>query len=543
MAMQAHAATITVTNLNDSGPGSLRQALAGANNGDTINFAVIGTIILTSGGLGITKNVTISGPGANQLAVNGNQGTLGFGLPPQITVSISGLTIRNAQYGISNNQSTVSVSNCVLSGNSVAGLYNFVGQDPGDASMTVANSIISNNSGTGALNVFASEVSASNTVARNSADQLSGGVPCACMTITDSVVSNNTDGIQNFGFARLYGATATLTVVNSDVSDNDDSGISNEGTEGYATATIFNTTVTGNSAGGALTFGSFGSLAITNSTVSGNSTYGGITAHSSYLSIANSDISSNSAADSGGGIYDSAFDFSIVNSTISGNSAGTSGGGIYCQGIAQYVHIMNSTISGNSAGTSGGGIYNFSCYNAYVANSTITGNSAGSGGGMYNNGPYGRIQISNTIINAGASGENIFNSGGTVPSLGYNLSSDDGGGYLNGPGDQINTDPLLGPLQDNGGPTFTHALLPGSPAIDAGDPSFTPPPLYDQRGLGFDRVVNGHLDIGSFEVQAPTPSPTPTSTPSVTPSVTPTPTPRATPRSRPNPHPRPAPRP
>jgi len=51
-------------------------------------------------------------------------------------------------------------------------------------------------------------------------------------------------------------------------------------------------------------------------------------------------------------------------------------------------------------------------------------------------------------------------------------------------GDQINTDPMLGPLQDNGGPTFTHALLPGSPAIDAGDPSFTPPPDFDQRGPG-----------------------------------------------------------
>jgi hypothetical protein len=60
---------------------------------------------------------------------------------------------------------------------------------------------------------------------------------------------------------------------------------------------------------------------------------------------------------------------------------------------------------------------------------------------------------------------------------GYNISSDDGGGFLNGPGDQINTDPLLGPLQDNGGPTFTHELLKGSPAIDAGDPNFTPPPL------------------------------------------------------------------
>ena len=57
--------------------------------------------------------------------------------------------------------------------------------------------------------------------------------------------------------------------------------------------------------------------------------------------------------------------------------------------------------------------------------------------------------------------------------------------YLNGPGDQINTDPLLGPLQNNGGPTLTHALLPGSPAIDAGDPNFTPPPFYDQRGCPF----------------------------------------------------------
>ena len=78
-------------------------------------------------------------------------------------------------------------------------------------------------------------------------------------------------------------------------------------------------------------------------------------------------------------------------------------------------------------------------------------------------------------------GENIFNDGGTVTSLGYNLSSDDGGGYLTGPGDQINTDPLLGPLQNNGGPTFTHGCS-GSPAIDAGDPNFSQPPFNDQRG-------------------------------------------------------------
>jgi hypothetical protein len=69
---------------------------------------------------------------------------------------------------------------------------------------------------------------------------------------------------------------------------------------------------------------------------------------------------------------------------------------------------------------------------------------------------------------------------------------------------------MLGPLQDNGGPTSTHALLPGSLAIDAGDPNFTPPPLYDQRGPGFPRVMNGRIDKGSFEVQGPTPTPTAT---------------------------------
>lgn len=108
-------------------------------------------------------------------------------------------------------------------------------------------------------------------------------------------------------------------------------------------------------------------------------------------------------------------------------------------------------------------------------------------------------------MKTGASGENIFN-GGDVISNGYNLSNDDGGGVLTAIGDQINTDPMLGPLQDNGGPIFTHELLSGSPAIDAGDPNFTPPPDYDQRGSAYNRVVNGRVDIGAFEVQTVTPA-------------------------------------
>src|SRR5437660_11646936 len=96
---------------------------------------------------------------------------------------------------------------------------------------------------------------------------------------------------------------------------------------------------------------------------------------------------------------------------------------------------------------------------------------------------------------------------------------------------------MLGPFQDNGGSTFTHALLPGSPAINAGDPAFTPPPFFDQRGLGFDRIVNGRLDIGSFEVPGPTltPTPTPTATPATTPTPTATPSPTASATATPTP--------
>ncbi len=114
-----------------------------------------------------------------------------------------------------------------------------------------------------------------------------------------------------------------------------------------------------------------------------------------------------------------------------------------------------------------------------ITNSTISDNVSINGGSIC---ATGTVQLGNTILKTGFSGANIFLLGGTVTSHGYNISNDNGGGFLTGLGDQINTDPMLGPLQDNGGPTFTHELLPGSPAIDVGDPNFTPPPYYDQRG-------------------------------------------------------------
>ncbi len=350
IALSTQAATITVINTNDSGAGSLRQALADTNDGDTIDFAVTGTITLTTDELLVDKSITISGPGSDNLTVDGNHASHIFHVSGGVTATVAGLSITNggespgAGGGIYNDHSTLAIDHCTVSGNhgSVGG------------------------------------------------------------------------GVYNDG----YSGTATLTV--------------------------------------------------TNSTFSGNS------------------VAAPYSVGSGGGIYNNgsygSATLTVANSTFSGNSAGVAdygwGGAIYNDGYSGSATLMvnNSTFSGNSAGYHGGGIYN--------------------GSGM--------VTIRHTILNAGAWGENLSNAYGSVSSLGYNLSSDNGGGFLTATGDQINTDPMLGPLQDNGGSTFTHELLSGSPAINAGDPSFTPPPDYDQRGPGFPRVVNGRIDIGAFEeVQAP----------------------------------------
>ena len=248
---------------------------------------------------------------------------------------------------------------------------------------------------------------------------------------------------------------------------------------------------------------------------------GGIYNDHATLTLSNCTVSGNSTpTDSfgnGGGIFNDgslgSATLTVSNCTISGNSAVPGTGG----GITNYggtLTITNSTLSGNSA-QDGGGINNYfnpEFTNVTVTNSTLSGNSAapGYGGGISNT---GTLKIGDTILNAGPSGANIYNLGfGTVTSLGYNLSSDNGGGFLTATGDRINTDPRLGPLQDNGGPTFTHLPASNSVAIDSGDPT----PAMDQRGPSFVRVVNGRIDIGAVEAQttpAPTPTPTPTPTP------------------------------
>src|SRR6476646_1260392 len=158
-AMSARASTITVTNTNDSGSGSLRQALVDANDGDTIAFVVTGTIGLTSGGLLIAKNITISGPGSNQLSIDGNQAIVVFGIFPGKTATISGLTIRNAEAGagVWNEQATLTVSNCAVTSNSHEGVFNDEG------TLNVNNCVLSGNSGAG-LSTYSGITTVSNCV-------------------------------------------------------------------------------------------------------------------------------------------------------------------------------------------------------------------------------------------------------------------------------------------------------------------------------------------------------------------------------------------
>src|SRR4051812_4508538 len=201
LAVAAHTNVITVTTTNDSGPGSLRQALIDANDGDTINFAVTGTIALTSGELLVNKSITISGPGADILAINGSATYRVFHIAPGKVVGISDLTVTNGSAnkqpvpdggGVYNDHATLTVSNCTINNNAAfrdgGGVHN-----AGAATMTLNDCAITGNAtgndGGGVCN--------------------NGTAGAAIMVINNSTLSDNTAfhgaGICNDG--RMKGAT------------------------------------------------------------------------------------------------------------------------------------------------------------------------------------------------------------------------------------------------------------------------------------------------------------------------------------------------
>lgn len=280
---------------------------------------------------------------------------------------------------------------------------------------------------------------------------------------------------------------SVLTLNNCAVRDSQDTSI-----HAWGDVTLNNTIVSGGDSRGIHNHQA--TLILNNSTVMENAGWG--IYNSGTVALNDSTINGNSNC----GIYNEGT-VTLHSSTIHNNTVVGSGGGVFNDG---ELVLNNSTISGNTASDEGGGIYNATDGTLNLSNSTISNNTAnGDGGGIYEFELGGVETIQNSIL----AGNIAYGTGrdccGSIVSSGYNLiGSTSGCTFSSNSGDLTNFHPLLDPLQDNGGTTYTHALLSGSPAINAGNPA---PPgsgggaceADDQRAIP--RPVDAECDIGAYE--------------------------------------------
>lgn len=528
-------ATFTVTNLNDSGPGSLRDALAGANSNfrvpDTIQFdsSLAGGTIAINSALHIGDATTIQGLGADQLTIDaqGNSGVFIVHDSDYLSdVHIDGLTITGGYAddgGGIHNRENLTIANSRLEGNTAVERGGGI-MHRYDTQLTIADSVITGNSAT-------------------SFEAKGGGlyVRYGTASVTNSVFSANEVHHNGWGGAITVGGTnyghGELSLSDSLVTNNKSLGSGAEGggiaVVNGAEASITDSQVTDNfsGSGGGLHAREDSELAISDSVVSNNVAIhngGGVWLNDSTVTIDRSRVFDNLAQHSGGGGIDALRATLVINgSSILNNSANRNGGGISARDA--FTWINDSTIAGNSAFEKGGGVFANNGTQISIHNSTVSGNRAftGIGGGVANDGSLAWIYSSTITANRTADG---FGSGLALKDnsqtrihasiISGNVNSDvdrvDGGDPVNSRGFNLIgtgsaaaefnffdftgiTDPGLSPLGVHGGPTMTHAPLSGSMAIDNGANlrAFE----FDQRGAPYQRDFGAAPDIGAVEFQ------------------------------------------
>lgn len=436
--LRAKAATIVVTNTNNAGTGSLRQAVIDAVNGDTIRFSSnliasgSDSIVLTSeiafnkelvfkGLYNVTDTLFISGNYTNRI-FNANL-SIGKSLTIDSLVLINGNTTGSGGAISLVDGDSLVVNNCIIRNNTASsgaggGIYSY--SNFSSSSVTVTNSIVSGN--------------------------------------TASSFSSNSYGGGIFSYTPNLNSSSSVNVINSTVSGN-------------TVSSFYNSSSSPNSSGGGIySFSSNSFVTVINSTVSGNT-----------VSSSNSFSNSNSYS-RGGGIYSNSSNFSsvnVINSTVSGNTvssnsfySSSNGGGIYSHSSnSSTVMVTNSTVSGNitsSPNSYGRGIY------SYSSNSSST------------------ITCKGSIV--WSASDNIYNNNSsTITSNGYNIFSDNPTGSISTDQTNITTGQLnLQSLAYNGGTTQTMLPGVGSVAIDMGDPT-------DMSNAQNGAIIGGRRDVGASE--------------------------------------------
>lgn len=571
-ALNVSAATFTVTNTNNTGAGSLRQAIldaAGAAGSDTIEFdasfltprTIVLATVITYNPANSADAVTITGPGANLLTLDGNNVTSILHVEAGDQLSISGVTVTRGINGAIATEGTLIVDNSIFTSNSGVFLGGAIEVTTGSSQASVTNSTFTSNSSGygGAIGTNGASLTVTNctftgnTATSGSATGQGGGAihqsSSGSTTITGSTFTGNAETGGSGGGGAIRNRSGTMNISNSTFTNN--TGLDGGGAiQGGGITHISGSTFTGNSAsgpnaqqsgqgsGGAISHQGSAQTTISDSVITGNSAVnhgGGIyyqpNGGGASMTVTNTTISNNVAntnndvTGSGGGVYVTGTGVATVRgSTISGNLTKINtqttdlrfsgeGGGFFVEGA---LTLENSTVSGNIAEQSYGGIVDVNpggtADQVHISNSTIVNNHANGncgGFGIDSVSDSGQQSLRNTIIANNTAGVNPdVRTASPINSLGYNLIENITGANIGGntTGNIYGQDPLLGPLEDNGGPTFTHAPLLGSPAVDKGssfgattDQRLFPRP-FDYPGIASAAGGDGS-DIGAVEMQ------------------------------------------